>query len=277
VNTSEIREVTAREGLSPNKKLGQNFLCSDAVVERILAHAGVTPYDTVLEIGPGLGAVTEGLCRAALGVYAVEIDAGLARFLKTRFAQEPRLTVIHDDFLKHQPIPGITKAVGNLPYYCSTEILFRLAEEYRTPKIFVMLQREMAERIRALPGSGSYGAITVTLGAFYESETLFKIEKTAFYPQPEVSSTFIALTRREDPLVGDAHIETFRALVKAAFWGRRKTLATALSGSPHLSLEKAAASALVREMGLDEKVRGEDCSPGDFARMAEHLANHGPS
>ncbi|TAL30445.1 MAG: ribosomal RNA small subunit methyltransferase A [Spirochaetes bacterium] len=272
MNTREIQEITASRGLHPNKKLGQNFLCNDAIVERILAHARVSAEDTVLEIGPGLGAVTGGLCRAARAVYAVEIDAGLARYLKERFEAEPKLTVIHDDFLKHPPVPGVTKAVGNLPYYCSTEILFRLAEEYRTPEIFVMLQREMADRIRALPGSKSYGAVSVTLGALYEAEALFKIEKTAFYPQPEVSSSFLALTRRKEPLVRDTHVETFRALVKAAFWGRRKTLATALSGSPHLSMEKAAAAALIREMGLDEKVRGEDCSPRDFARMAELVA-----
>ncbi len=271
MNRNEIIQTARELGLSPNKKLGQNFLCDAGMVRKILSAAGVADGDRVLEIGPGLGALTEGLLERAASVTAVEVDAGFVRFLSQRFAGNERLKLIHGDFLKQVPEPGFTKAVSNLPYYCSSEALFRIAAEYRIPSVYVMLQREMARRITAAPGSSEYGALSVSLGIYYRARTLFSIPPECFYPRPDVVSVFIGLDLRQDTALGGEALALFHLLVKSAFWGRRKTLLKALAESPHIALDRETVADVLAGMGLDSRIRGEDMSVADFITLSERL------
>lgn len=274
MNKSDLIEITRRYGLHPNKKLGQNFLLGDEIIEKIMKAAGVTEADDVLEIGPGLGALTERLVGRARSVTAVEIDSGFVRYLRERFGENGRFTLLHGDFLRME-LPGpFTKAVSNLPYYCSSEILFRLAVSRAVPEIFVMLQKEMAERITSPPGIKGYGALTATLGLYCEPKILFKIERRCFYPQPDVTSSFMRLGVKTDTGLTPAETGLFHKIVKAAFWGRRKMLATSMAQSPHIAVEREVLLSLLRGMGLDEKIRGESLSSAQFAHLARSLTKY---
>ncbi len=268
LNKKETRELLAELGFKPNKKLGQNFLCSGEILRRIGDTAALAPGDRVLEIGPGLGALTGELVERGARVTAVEIDAGFFRYLKEKFGDTVELH--HADFLKVTMAGEFTKAVANLPYYCSSEILFRLAEEYRMAEVFVMLQKEMAARIWAAPGSDTYGALTVSLALHFESARLFDIDRSAFLPEPDVKSSFLKLTRKKD-LPGAETVRLFHALVKSAFWGRRKPLSSALSRSPHLELSKDAVLRACAEVGIDPVVRGEELGLEDYLRLARTI------
>jgi 16S rRNA (adenine1518-N6/adenine1519-N6)-dimethyltransferase len=266
MNRSEIRSIIIERGLRPTKKLGQNFLVSDEVRERIIGAMGVTSEDRVLEVGPGLGALTERLIELAGHVTAVEIDAGFSRYLAERFGENAAFRLVHGDFLKAPPEGPFTKIVSNLPYYCSSEMLFSFTR-YDTPAVYVMLQKEMAERIVSLPGLKSYGALSVTLGFYYETKVLMKVAREAFYPRPEVASSFLALSRRGSLPLEGADITLFHDLVKSAFWGRRKTLLTALSASPHLSIGRGTAARILGEAGIDGGRRGEELGRGEYVDL----------
>lgn len=270
MNTAEIKETIARLGLHPNKRLGQNFLVSPEARERIMAAMACTIEDRVLEIGPGLGALTEALLGRAGGVTAVEIDAGFARYLSERFGSDGRFTLIHGDFLKNPPPDTFTKIVSNLPYYCSSEILFEVTR-YSAHKVYVMLQKEMAERITASPGNKSYGALTVTLGLYYEARRVFTVPRESFYPRPDVTSSFLTLTRRPALSLAEGEIALFHALVKSAFWGRRKTILAALSGSPHISIGRDGAARILSEAGIDQRRRGEELTREEFIALARAM------
>lgn len=272
MNRGEIIETARALGLSPNKKLGQNFLCDAGTVGKILGAVGVGKTDVVLEIGPGLGALTGGLLERAGSVTAVEIDSGFVRFLSDRFAGNGNLRIVHGDFIKIAPSGGFTKAVSNLPYYCSSEVLFKLATEYRIPSVYVMLQREMAERIVAVPGSPQYGALSVALGIYYRARSLFSIRPECFYPRPDVVSVFIELSARNDVSLDRDGLELFHLLVKSAFWGRRKTLVKALADSPHIDLDRGMVLRVLGEMGIDEKIRGENMSVAHYTVLAIKIA-----
>ncbi len=271
MNRSEIIDTAKALGLSPNKKLGQNFLCDAGTIGKILGAVGVTGTDSVLEIGPGLGALTEGLLERAGSVTAVEIDAGFVRYLSGRFAEEKKLRIIHGDFIRIAPSGVFTRAVSNLPYYCSSEVLFKLAAEYRIPSVYVMLQKEMAERIVARPGAPQYGALSVSLGMYYRARSLFSIRPECFYPRPDVVSLFIELSARDDLRLDVDGLNLFHLLVKSAFWGRRKTLAKALADSPHIDLDRAMVLGILREMGIDEKIRGENMSVAEYTILTARL------
>lgn len=271
MNRSEIIETARALGLSPNKKLGQNFLCDTGTVGKILGAAGVAVTDTVLEIGPGLGALTGGLLERAGSVTAVEIDAGFVRYLSDRFSGNGKLRLIHGDFIKIAPSGVFTKAVSNLPYYCSSEILFKLATEYRIPSVYVMLQKEMAGRIVAAPGTAQYGALSVALGIYYRARSLFGIRPECFYPRPDVVSVFIELAMRDDVGLDEEGLALFHLLVKSAFWGRRKTLSKALADSPHIDLDRKVVLGVLGEMGMDERIRGENMSVAEYTILTARI------
>ncbi len=260
-------------GFRPNRRLGQNFLCSGSVLERIVEAADPRPGESVLEIGPGLGFLTEAMAARGARVTAVEIDAGFFRHLTGMFP-DGSVSLHHADFLKITLEDDFRKSVSNLPYYCASEMLFRLGEQYRMAEVFVMLQKEMAERICALPGTENYGAMTVTLNLYFAPLRLFDIDRSCFYPVPEVKSTFLKLTRR-DPGPDARTVELFHALVKSAFWGRRKPLASALVRSPHLRMGKAAALEACRTAGIDSTLRGENLALDDFLRLAAIIREYG--
>lgn len=263
----EIIDICNVWGIHPNKRFGQNFLCDGAILKRIIDTAEISESDRILEIGPGLGVLTEALAKEAHSVKALEIDSGLVSYLRDRFRDIRNIEIVHADFLKYRGGGEFTKSISNLPYYCSSEILFRSATEYHMD-VFAMLQREMAERIVSKPGSKSYGALTVTLSLYYETVILFNVNRSSFYPQPDVASSFISLTRRDDRSLITDEIELFHRIVKAAFWGRRKKLLNALSESPHLDISKGLARGILGDLNIDEGVRGEDLTPEQFKELS---------
>lgn len=270
---ADFLEIFTKYNLHPNKKLGQNFLCNDEIAVKIANAAGIGQEDQVIEIGPGLGILTEKLMQRAGGVTAVELDSGLFRYLELRFKDSKNLNLVHNDFLRVHLSGKFTKAVSNLPYYCSSEILFHLAIKYKIPDVYVMLQKEMAERITAAPGSKSYGALTVSLGMYYNPKILFNIEKRFFYPQPDITSSFIALHSRVDTGLSADETGLFHKLVKSVFWGRRKMLSTALSSSPHIALDKEIIFSIIERMKLSKDIRGENLSIEEFKTLTKLVKN----
>jgi 16S rRNA (adenine1518-N6/adenine1519-N6)-dimethyltransferase len=271
LNTSEIIKILDEFNIRPNKKLGQNFLCNQGIIDRILEQSSVDKDDIILEIGAGLGILTESLAEKGGSVTSVEIDAGLARFLNEKYKRCDNLEIIHADFFKINIEHGFTKSISNLPYYCASEILFKINHDYNIPEVYIMLQREMAERIESKPGSKNYGAISAVLGLYYESKILFKIDKRSFYPQPEVDSCFLRLKKIKNIQLETDEISIYHNLVKSAFWGRRKTILKALAESPHLQLEKAFLRNILKEINIDERSRGEILTIDDFKNMARKI------
>jgi 16S rRNA (adenine1518-N6/adenine1519-N6)-dimethyltransferase len=267
MNLTQVRETIGRYGLSPNKRLGQNFLVSDDVRDRIIDTIGVATDDRVLEIGPGLGALTERLVPVAESVTAVEVDSGLSRVLADRFGAGKSFRLIHSDFLKLDLADTFTKIISNLPYYCASEILFHVAR-YSAPQVYVLLQKEMADRIVAGPGSKTYGALTVTLGFYYQPRVMFRVSKESFHPRPEVTSSFVRLVRKGHLPLEGGEIGNFHLVVKSAFWGRRKTMLKALSESPHLEIGRELAAKMLEQAEIIPGVRGEDLGLESFVALA---------
>lgn len=273
MNKQEITDITARYGLAPNKQLGQNFLVGDNVVSRILdlcrPHAG-----RILEIGPGLGAVSRGLAEICVSYTAVEIDSGFVRYLRDYFAGNGKVSIIHADFLKEDVAGEFDLAVSNLPYYCASEILFKLAAAYSMPVIFAMVQREMAQRITARAGGENYGAMTVNLEYYFNTRECFVVPGDAFYPRPEVKSSFISLERKTRHF-GDACSEqVFHDVVRSAFWGRRKTILKSLAESPHMDLGRERAAEIVEQCGIDPGARGETLPLAAYIKLAEAVISN---
>jgi 16S rRNA (adenine1518-N6/adenine1519-N6)-dimethyltransferase len=267
MNKSEVKKIIDHFGLHPNKRLGQNFLVANDVRDRIIKSIGLKADDRILEIGPGLGALTERIVEKGGTVTAMEIDSGFSRYLAERFGSYKNFRLIHGDFIKNPPDDSYTKIISNLPYYCSSEILFGITR-YDAPDVFVMLQKELADRIAALPGDRSYGALSVTVGFYYVPKVLFRVSRESFYPRPEVMSAFLMLARRGSfPLEGD-DIAIFHNLVKSAFWGRRKTLLTALSGSPHIDLDRNSAARILADAGINSMRRGEELGLNEYVALA---------
>lgn len=232
---NEMREILKSRDLQLTKSLGQNFLHDSNQLRRIVAAAELLPADRVLEIGPGLGPLTELLLASGAPVLAIEKDARLATFLRERFAQEARLTLRHDDalaFLQRPPdADGLGadwsawKLVANLPYSVASPILVELALHPRGPeRMVVTLQLEVAHRIAAAPDTDDYGVLTLLLGLNYEHGGLFKIPASCFFPAPDVESGCITLRRRTRPLLDEREAKVFVRVVKRAFSQRRKMM-----------------------------------------------------
>jgi 16S rRNA (adenine1518-N6/adenine1519-N6)-dimethyltransferase len=271
----DTRSLAARLGLRPTKSLGQNFVVDPNTVRRIVGVAGVGPDDVVLEIGPGLGALTLGLVATGARVIAVEIHPALAGALAaTVTARVPAadLAVVEADALDLPPLPGPPPGVlvANLPYNVSVPVLLTVLR--RLPSVgrgVVMVQREVAARLTAAPGNKVYGVPTVKAAWWAELRPAGMVPRGVFWPVPHVDSALVSLRRREPP-AGDAG--TAFALIDAAFGTRRKTLRAALgswAGSP------GAAETLLRAAGIDPAARGESLSVGDFARLASCAAAAG--
>ncbi len=232
---NEMREILKSRDLQLTKSLGQNFLHDSNQLRRIVAAAELSPADRVLEIGPGLGPLTELLLASGAPVLAIEKDARLATFLRERFAQEARLTLRHDDalaFLQRPPdADGLGadwsawKLVANLPYSVASPILVELALHPHGPeRMVVTLQLEVAHRIAAAPDTDDYGVLTLLLGLNYEHGGLFKIPASCFFPAPDVESGCITLRRRTRPLLDEREAKVFVRVVKRAFSQRRKMM-----------------------------------------------------
>jgi len=263
-----------RPPLRPLRSLGQHFLVDRGIIRRIVAAAAVGPDDTVLEIGPGRGILTEGLLGAGARVVAVEMDRGLHAALEERLGGEERLMLHHGDALRFDlsALPAPYKVVANLPYQVTTPLLFRLLEAHPAPAVaVVMIQREVADRLLAAPGTKEYGVLTVGVRARATAEACFPVPPGAFRPPPKVRSMVVRITPLAAPVVPDAEMAGFMAVVRAAMGRRRKTLRNALAalGRPVPEIEAALAAA-----GIDPGVRGETLDVPDFLRLHAALAGN---
>jgi 16S rRNA (adenine1518-N6/adenine1519-N6)-dimethyltransferase len=271
-NKSEAAALIRKHTFTPIKKYGQNFLVDGNIIGKIVAAALLNGGDTVIEIGPGLGALTFPLAREAGRVIAVEADEKIIPLLREAAAEAgapDNLDIVNADFMEYElPASGGYKLVGNLPYYITTPILMRAAEAPNLPELVVcMMQREVAQRITAAPGGKSYGAVSVAVQYRFRAEYLFDVPAAVFMPKPAVDSSVIRLT----PLSGaDARAaqneRTFFALVKAGFGQRRKMLRNSLktAGFGDMAIEAAFA-----EAGISPMARAEQLSVADFIKLAD--------
>ncbi len=274
-----MKPLLAEHGFHFSKAKGQNFLIASWVPEQIAEDAGVCSDVGVLEIGPGIGPLTQQLCRRAGKVCAVEVDKRLAPILKQTVGQFDNLEIVWDDVLKQdipalvaQKLPGLRPmACANLPYYITSPILTALLEADCFETVTVMVQKEVAQRIAAAPGTADYSAFSVFCQYYAEPELLFDVPAHCFLPQPKVTSAVISLrVRKERPWqITDEKI--FFRTVRASFAMRRKKLSNGLaSGFPELG--KAGAAEVITACGFDENVRGETLGIPEFARIANAIA-----
>jgi 16S rRNA (adenine1518-N6/adenine1519-N6)-dimethyltransferase len=216
---------------TPNKRLGQNFLIDPNIVRKIVALAELSPNDHVLEIGPGRGILTEALSRTAGHVTAIEVDSRLHAYLETKQAELPNVELVCDDALAYpvENLPMGTVVVANLPYYISTPVLFRLLDQRgRFPRMVLMLQDEVADRLVAQPGGSEYGVLSVMAQYAADITKAFRVSAQCFRPRPDVASAVVRLGMKECTRLSPKEEVTLRALVKAAFAHRRKTLVNSL-------------------------------------------------
>jgi len=258
-------------GIRMRKRLGQNFLIDSDVVDGIVAAAAIRPGEPVLEIGPGIGTLTQGLAEAGANVTAIELDRQLISILEKTLAGYDGVRILHGDFLKldiSREIPQESyKVIANLPYYITTPIIMRILEERMPVELLVtMVQKEVAERMVAVPGTKDYGALSVAVQYYTVPEIMFIVPPTAFIPSPAVVSAVIRCTVRREAPVQVLEEKMFFRVVKAAFAQRRKTLQNSLKVA---GLETEAAAAVLAVAGIDGRRRGETLSLPEFASLAD--------
>ena len=250
------------------KRFGQHFLTDPRILARIAEALAITPADTVIEIGPGRGALTEALLQRAGRVIAIEVDRDLVPILRSRWADDPRLTVVEGDVLE-QDLAALAGEpfllAGNVPYNITTPILFHALTRPRPTRAVYLVQLEVAQRAAAAPGDEAYGALSVNLQAVAQIELLFRVPAGAFSPPPKVESAVIRVTPRLDPVIEADEEEPYRLMVQGAFGLRRKQLKRVVRTLWSLDAEQA--GALVDRAGLDPEARPETLSPSDFAAL----------
>ena len=255
----------------PNKRLGQNFLIDPNIVRKIVALADLGPSDHVLEIGPGRGILTEALSRAAGNVTAIEVDPRLHAYLATRQVELPNVELVCDDALTYpvESLPVGTIVVANLPYYISTPLLFRLLDQRgRFPRMVLMLQDEVADRLVAQPGGSDYGVLSVMAQYAAEITKSFRVSAQCFRPRPEVASAVVLLRTKECTRLSQQEEVAFRALVKAAFAHRRKTLVNSLKDEGY---DQKLVAAALNSLNLSPSTRAEVLSITQFVRLTEQI------
>lgn len=262
------------------KKFGQNFLIDTHVLERIISEAGVTKDDFVVEIGPGIGTMTQYLCEAAGAVAAVEIDKNLIPILHDTLSEYDNVEIINNDILKvdiaalakekngGKPI----KVVANLPYYITTPIIMGLFESHvPIESITVMVQKEVADRMQCGPGSKDYGALSLAVQYYAKPEIVANVPPNCFMPRPNVGSAVIRLTRHETPLVEVADEKLMFRLIRASFNQRRKTLVNGLKNASDLSYTKEQIEQAIEAIGQPLTIRGEALTLEQFAQLANRF------
>ncbi len=269
---TEMRQLLKSRDILLTKSLGQNFLHDGNQLQRIVRVADLKPTDQVLEIGPGLGPLTELLLKNSSKVFAIELDLRLVEFLKERFAGAENFELLHTDALKYlQTTPrdwSDWKLVANLPYSVASPILVELAEAEGCPeRIVATLQLEVARRLMAQPGTKDYGVLTLLIQLSYEPGDMLRIPSGCFHPEPDVDSGCVTLIRRETQLLNHDQAKLFKKIVKLALSQRRKMLLKLLK--QNWSAEKL--SEVFTALGLDEKIRGEKVSLGQFVEMTRLL------
>jgi len=267
ITKTELLNLLKKYELSPNKKLGQNFLIDENVVRKIILFSQ-TEGKEVIEIGAGPGTLTIYLAKTAQKVFAVEIDKKILNVLKEVCQNLSNVQIVNSDFLELN-VKNLTKGnkiyvVGNLPYYVTSQILFKLFEERECiEKFTIMVQKEVAQRLLAKPGTKEYGNLTVAMNFYCEIEDYFYVSKNVFYPKPEVDSTVLrARFKIEKPNIDE---KKFFKIVHACFSTRRKTILNALSN--HFDIGKDKLKRIINMAEVDENLRAEDLSLDDYIRL----------
>ena len=272
--------VLQKYGFVFQKKYGQNFLIDPHVLDKIVAAAGIGPDDFVVEIGPGIGTLTQYLAYAARSVCAVEIDKNLIPILEDTLSDYDNVEVINNDVLKvdlaalakeknnGRPI----KVVANLPYYITTPIIMGLFENHvPVDSITVMVQKEVADRMQTGPGSKDYGALSLAVQYYAKPEIVANVPPNCFIPRPNVGSAVIRLDRYAEPPVQNLDEQFMFSVIRASFNQRRKTLVNGLSNAPGLNVSKEKIKEVLARMELSETVRGETLTLEQFAQLADLL------
>lgn len=273
-------EVLRKYNFRFQKKFGQNFLIDPHVLDRIIESAGITKDDFVLEIGPGIGTMTQYLCESAREVMAVEIDANLIPILKDTLSEYDNVTVVNEDILKldilqvakeHNDGKPI-KVVANLPYYITTPIIMGLFESHvPLESITVMVQKEVADRMQSGPGTKEYGALSLAVQYYAQADIVANVPANCFMPRPNVGSAVIRLTCHQDNPIKVKDEKFMFRVIRASFNQRRKTLQNGLGNDAGLPVTKEVAAAALEEMGLSTTIRGERLSLEEFARLSDIL------
>lgn len=279
-NPKNTIEIIQKYEFMFQKKFGQNFLIDIHVLEKIISAAGITKNDCVLEIGPGIGTMTQYLAENAGHVVAVEIDRNLIPILKETLADYDNVTVINEDILRvdikalaeeyngGKPI----KVVANLPYYITTPIIMGLFESgVPIDNITVMVQKEVADRMKEGPGSKDYGALSLAVQYYAEPEIVANVPPNCFIPRPNVGSAVIRLTRHKEMPVEVKDPALMFKIIRASFNQRRKTLQNGLGNASELPYTKEQIAAAIAEMGLTPTIRGEALSLAQFAQLSDIL------
>ena len=282
-NPKNTIEVLPKYNFNFQKKFGQNFLIDTRVLEEIIDAAEITKDDFVLEIGPGIGTMTQYLCEAAREVVAVEIDSNLIPILKDTLSAYDNVEVLNQDILKvdiaslakernnDRPI----KVVANLPYYITTPIIMGLFESHvPIDSITIMVQKEVADRMQEGPGSKEYGALSLAVQYYAKPEIVVNVPPSCFMPQPKVGSAVIRLTRHEQSPVEVEDEKLMFQVIRASFNQRRKTLANGLNNFGGFGLSKEEIQTCIEELGVPVNIRGEALSLEQFAKLANIINHH---
>lgn len=277
-NPKNTIEILQKYKFVFQKKFGQNFLIDEHVLEKIISAAGIGPDDFVVEIGPGIGTMTQYLAHAARGVAAVEIDKALIPILQDTLSAYDNVTVINEDVLKvdlkelaekmneGRPV----KVVANLPYYITTPIIMGLFESHvPVESITVMVQKEVAERMQAGPGTKDYGALSLAVQYYADPYIVANVPPNCFMPRPNVGSAVIRLQVHKNPDIRVKDESLMFRIIRASFNQRRKTLQNSLSHDPQLGISKEVVARILEEMGLSATIRGEALSLQQFAQFSD--------
>lgn len=280
-NPKSTLEIINKYEFAFQKKFGQNFLIDANIVEKIVRDAGVTKDDFVLEIGPGIGTMTQYLCESAREVVAVEIDTKLIPILKDTLGAYDNVSVINEDILKvdikklaeerngGRPI----KVVANLPYYITTPIIMGLFESHvPIDSITIMVQKEVADRMQVGPGTKDYGALSLAVQYYAKPQILINVPPTCFMPKPNVGSAVIKLQRYENPPVTVQNEKLMFDIIRASFNQRRKTLQNGLNNAPNINYSKEQIVSAIEKLGVPATVRGEALTLEQFAKLSDILS-----
>ena len=279
----ETSFIMKKYHVKANKSLGQNFLIDENVINEIIKNSEISEKDCVIEIGPGLGTLTKELLEKAGEVVCVELDKKMISILKDRFSLYKNFELINDDILKvnlkelikEKKNKGFSKIkiVANLPYYITTPIIMKLLEEkLDLESITVMVQKEVADRLIAIPGDKETGAITYSVYYYAQGEELLEVSKDSFIPEPEVTSKVIRLRIRKEPPVKVERPDVMFRIIKSAFMQRRKTLLNALVNTK-VFVNKEEGIKILKKLNLSENIRAEKLSIQDFANITRYITN----
>lgn len=280
INPQSTFEVLSKYNFNFQKKYGQNFLIDSHVLDKIIDAAEISEDDYVIEIGPGIGTMTQGLCKRAGRVTAIEIDPALIPILQDTLSEYDNVDIVHGDVLKvdigeliqKNSKSGRAKVVANLPYYITTPIIMGLFESHvPIESITVMVQKEVADRMQVGPGTKDYGALSLAVQYYAKPYIAANVPPNCFVPRPKVGSAVIRLSCYDKPPVEVKDEKLMFSLIRASFNQRRKTLMNALNNSSELSVNKAQVAKALTDMGLSENIRGEVLTLNQFADLSNRI------